>query len=305
MFARVASRYRSWVDNSLANRFSAAAMALAGTAVLTLSIITYAAIGSLLSDRIYARIEAQSGYVASGFRFQLENLVKSSRDLASRTLVRTALADTEGRRAYLEPFIGEFRDSLPGIWAVEVVDFRGRALIRSGEAPLVDSDRTVAARVADSGTSEALLLRRGTHAHLLLVHPVIYEPTGTSEGAVLVEIDPALAANPVVDLPAEDRSVNVPLELVLEPHDEATRLCAPRRCRREKRRRGVSLLKIFRDDRGRGDGDLAACRRFVDKHRHPPGGIANGEFRAVPPGRGLLKARGKTLLSENEPHHPR
>ncbi|MCB1887098.1 MAG: PAS domain S-box protein [Rhodocyclaceae bacterium] len=189
MFARVASRYRSWVDNSLANRFSAAAMALAGTAVLTLSIITYAAIGSLLSDRIYARIEAQSGYVASGFRFQLENLVKSSRDLASRTLVRTALADTEGRRAYLEPFIGEFRDSLPGIWAVEVVDFRGRALIRSGEAPLVDSDRTVAARVADSGTSEALLLRRGTHAHLLLVHPVIYEPTGTSEGAVLVEID--------------------------------------------------------------------------------------------------------------------
>ncbi len=188
MFAGIASRYRRWVDSSLANRFSAAAMALAGTAVLTLSFITYLAIGSLLNDRVHARIEAQVGHPASRLTFQLENLVKSTRDLAARTLVRTALADSDGRQTYLGPFVREFRDGLPGVWAVGIADFRGRTLIHSGEPPLEPGD-DVAARVAGSGASESGLRRRDGRIHLLLAYPIIYEPTGTSEGAALLEID--------------------------------------------------------------------------------------------------------------------
>lgn len=128
--AALVARYRHWVDSSLANRFSAAAMALTGVAVVTLALVTYAAISSLLTDRVHAQIEAQAGAAAARLRFQLESLVQASRDLAGRTLVRTALADSAGRQVYLGPFVREFRDSQPGIWAVELTDFRGRSLDR-------------------------------------------------------------------------------------------------------------------------------------------------------------------------------
>ncbi|MCB1954724.1 MAG: PAS domain S-box protein [Rhodocyclaceae bacterium] len=189
MLARVTSRYRTWVESSLANRFSVAATSLAGAAVLTLAVLTYAVISTLLNDRVLARIEAQAGTTTARLNFQLENLVQASRDLANRTLVRTAIADSAGRQAYLGPFVREFRESLPGIWSVDIADFQGKVLVRSGEPSLAGDNHELAASVADKGASRAVLLQGPDHIHLLLAYPLFYAPTGTSEGAVLVELD--------------------------------------------------------------------------------------------------------------------
>ena len=200
---KLTQRYRRWVGSSLANRFTVAAVALVGIAVLLLSVLTYAVIGSLLSDREHARIEAHAGAAALRMQSQLEIIVRSSRDLARRTLVRTALADSAGRQAYLGPFVREFRDSMDGVAAVEIADFRGRTLIRSGEPTAAGDAGALAARVAADGQWQATLLHGGGRPRLLLAYPVIYAPTDTSEGAALVEVDLAhlfeVAFAPVAD----------------------------------------------------------------------------------------------------------
>ncbi|MCB1916318.1 MAG: PAS domain S-box protein [Rhodocyclaceae bacterium] len=185
----LAQRYQRWVDSSLANRFTVAAVGLVGIAVMLLSVLTYAVIGTLLNDREHARIEAHAGAAALRMQSQLENIVRASRDLARRTLVRTALADSAGRQAYLGPFVREFRDGLDGVAAVEIADFKGRTLIRSGASSVASEVETLAARVAADGRWRAKLRQHAGRPRLLLAYPVIYAPTGTSEGAALVEVD--------------------------------------------------------------------------------------------------------------------
>ncbi|MEO5696423.1 MAG: hypothetical protein ABIQ60_04725, partial [Burkholderiaceae bacterium] len=98
-----------WLPGSLGRRFALAAAGLAVAALLVTSLASWWLINREhgLAARELAARETQ--YRAASVGSDLKALAERMAEIASSTILATALVDSAGRETYLEPFLGGIR----------------------------------------------------------------------------------------------------------------------------------------------------------------------------------------------------
>lgn len=178
-----------WSDSpqSLARQFAGAAAALAGVSVLLIALASWWWIDRLQNDagQVIQRQEVELR--ATRFAETLSRVEERVRELANSPLLATALTDSVGRDAYLQPY-------LVGIQAIHgvpvelmVTDFEGKEVARNGDLSFTKAERDILLASLASGEMTSQITKGDTGNSLLLSAPVTYKRTGTVEGAVWVK----------------------------------------------------------------------------------------------------------------------
>jgi len=212
MFGKAMSRLRSrvaeWLGESLANRFSALALMITLVIVVPLGAVAYGIIHHLLSQKIEAELRNVVALGHYGLEQTLRELNGDINSMARRSLVTNAIGDSEGRDAYLLPFLREFVAAEPRIAAISIHDYKGRAQITVGSAKLLEDEiqpLIEGVMIGEKSSSAALRSNAGS-TRLLIAAPIVFAPTRSVEGALSVEIDlPALFARYFADVPKHHR----------------------------------------------------------------------------------------------------
>ena len=119
----------------------------------------------------------------------LGNKLRVARQLSASPLVWTALTDTDGREAYLKPFLRSLGDD-PDAASVQLLDYRGRPLAGNlSEALNADAvEQQVAGAMTDKRVAVGILAGREGSV-LLAIFPVLAPYTQDAIGALLTAVD--------------------------------------------------------------------------------------------------------------------
>ncbi len=138
--SRVIQRAAEWLGESLANRFSALALMITLVIVVPLGAVAYGIIHHLLSQKIEAELRNVVALGHYGLEQTLRELNGDINSMARRSLVTNAIGDSEGRDAYLLPFLREFVAAEPRIAAISIHDYKGRAQVTVGSGRLLEDE---------------------------------------------------------------------------------------------------------------------------------------------------------------------
>lgn len=137
----------------------------------------------------------------------LSTLESDTQRLANLPIIVNALSDTDERTSYLAPILLSAQQGSGGLDWVGLIDHRGKVLSARGKQPFLASERDPAIpenvalallpgvvrpvheAVMRSARSTQTVLPGPTGDVLVIVHPVIYPPTKTTEGSVVVIVD--------------------------------------------------------------------------------------------------------------------
>ena len=163
-------------------------------AMLVISgVVTFVITATILRDRIEDELRHEGDLTAQRIELALDALYLHGQGLAAHTLMANALVDSAGRDLYLRPFLQSDQLAASGA-TLTLVDYEGKSL--AGIGPLAaggegrfqgkpwlldmirQSRREVSLEPGDNG-----------RARLRLAFPLIYSPTGTAEGALVIETD--------------------------------------------------------------------------------------------------------------------
>jgi len=180
---------RRWLARSFSHRVTAYSMLIATLAVTVIGLLSFVTIGHLMSERVEAELISHGAVPQSRLQYRIDSLTATAATLAQRSIVRNALADSSGRRAYLDPFLSEFVGSESAIWNVALHDFNGQPMSFHGK-PGADIS-ALAAEVVQTGQTAIRLVRipDSGHTHLVVINPILFPRTGTIEGSLSLELD--------------------------------------------------------------------------------------------------------------------
>ena len=247
--------YRRWQESSVANRITAALVGLALAVIVVIGLISYEVTERLLMRGIHDTFQSDGRLAQQGVEDTLGDLTRDLDALSRNSLVANALVDSQGRDAYLVPFLREYRASHGSVASLSLLDFSGAPIATStataaptvtavapappaGKAPTespASHDRPVpgtdvrlatgvvprpeanasdvplsvvsakeATQWIEKGKPVALLREVKGHQDLLIGYPVIYGPTQSVEGMLLVRVGLAgLLQRPLATLPGE------------------------------------------------------------------------------------------------------
>jgi two-component system, cell cycle sensor histidine kinase and response regulator CckA len=179
-----------WSDSpqSLARQFAAAAAALAGISVLLIALASWWWIDRLQNDASKVMQRQEVELRATRFAETLSRVEERARELANSSLLATALTDSLGRDAYLQPYLFGIQ-AIHGV-PVElmVTDFEGKEVARNGDLGFTKAERDILLTSLASGEVTGQITKGDKGNSLLLSAPVIYRRTGTVEGAVWLKM---------------------------------------------------------------------------------------------------------------------
>ncbi|WP_374259829.1 PAS domain S-box protein [Zoogloea sp.] len=188
MISALRLRIEDWLAGSLTHRFSALALTIIFVIVAPLGSVAYAIIHHLLSQKIEAELHNVVGLRHYGLEQSLREVNADVKSMAQRSLVTNAIADSEGRDAYLVPFLREYVAADARIAAVNVHDYMGRAVITVGGSGPAGAMPEIS-RAISSEKPLAAVVGGPSGQQLLVAAPIFFPPTQSVEGALSVRID--------------------------------------------------------------------------------------------------------------------
>ena len=190
MMGALRRKVRAWLDVSVGNRFGAVLLAL------TLGFMTVAGVGTFLYVLHLTRRIANDALVqdtrdiAKDLERVLDAICDDNRLLAANPTVVSAVLDTRGQETYLNPLLSRFRPLGRTPDRICVTDYRGRSLGCASAKDRSETDRNRLAHLIEEGRPAARITLAGDNRPILdFVSPVIYEGTGSAEGAVVASYD--------------------------------------------------------------------------------------------------------------------
>jgi len=179
-----------WIQDSVYHRVGAAAVALAVAVLAAAGLGSYALSRSLLHRAIDQRLDAEEALDTGYLGRALSALVQEVGQLSRNPLLSTALVDEEGRGRYAQPFLRDFRTSVPGSVRVALCDERGNFLAATStpDPPSLSGTAWVGPVVV-KGESRAEIHGIDGRSHLFVAFPVLRPDGGSVGGAVAVEVD--------------------------------------------------------------------------------------------------------------------
>ncbi len=190
-------RLLAWLPRSLAPPLGPARLAHGiQRAVFGFSALLAGVLGgaSLLTQFINIRDNAESAHMQTlrvletDLRYQLDSIGDELKFLSQSPLVWTAISDSEGREAYLKPYLRS-QSALNRLTRMTLLDYRGRYL--AGVHNRLDPDRDADLRAAMLQASrQARPIGRisGPGDRLILAFPVLYPYTQDVVGTLLAEV---------------------------------------------------------------------------------------------------------------------
>ena len=187
--SRLKSAIVGWFGGKVAFRFSLVAAVLSGLAILLVGGAYWIALIHQVEQQ--AAVARQSEAEAEAHRIGgiLRSVTGAVSDLSHSSLLLTALTDSMGRDTYLIPFIEGMR-RVQGIpLDLIFVDFKGTTLATNGAADLSNMERSWVVRTLATNQSRAGVLDGPKGQYLLIADMVIYDRTGSAEGALAYRLD--------------------------------------------------------------------------------------------------------------------
>jgi two-component sensor histidine kinase/HAMP domain-containing protein len=188
--ARWTARLRAWSGRSIANQATLGAVTLALAVATVLGGTTFVAVRTLVARNIAAGLEGQARLVEQKLLLDLKLVTQDLADLAENSFVANGLVDSMGRDTYLLPFLREHRLPVRSVVAVVLCDFRGTPIASNLLVPatLVGAMRGPR-EVLSTGRSHSEVVNGPAGVQLLLSQPVVFPPTGQTEGVIVLLID--------------------------------------------------------------------------------------------------------------------
>ncbi|MBI4756727.1 MAG: PAS domain S-box protein [Betaproteobacteria bacterium] len=187
---------RDWLATSFASRVAFLALSLTLGVALGVGALSYAALRVQIEASIRQDLEAQTRLVEERLHFALDEAGEELETLSRNALIVNGLVDSQGRDAYLLPFLRDFRLALPGKQdiALTLHDFSGAPVIDAGQGIAIAAD--VVGQALASGMPQARIVAHQGEAYLELVQPVHFPPTRSIEGALtaLIRMVPLLGS---------------------------------------------------------------------------------------------------------------
>ena len=191
----VPAQLRRWATQRVVNRVAL------WVALLTLGLLALALVAALALTRWMAGsyesalLDMRAGHAARSVADTLVQFESGVQALALNTFVINALSDTEGRDAYLGPFLAQHPLRRQGA-ALRVCDSDNTVIGSDGPGRTDAADAqpgcgnagTVARALADGMGRAALHTDDSGATWLALAVPVLFPPTGTHEGVLLARL---------------------------------------------------------------------------------------------------------------------
>ncbi len=196
---------------SLAQRFAWGAALLAGLAVALIAAGSWWWTDRLQREAAAALQAKDTELRAARVASTLRSLHTRLAELAANPLLTTALTDSEGRDAYLRPYLGSVQSINAVPLELLLADFQGLELARNGDTHFSPAQLARVREALQQGRADAWLDGAEDDLSLLAVTLVVYPRTGTVEGALLAKVqlnallvDPGFALRPQASLPVAD-----------------------------------------------------------------------------------------------------
>lgn len=179
-----------WSDSprSLARQFAGTAAVLAGLSALLIALASLWWIDRLQHEADEVMQGQEVELRAIRFAETLIGVEERARELANSPLLATALTDSLGRDAYLQPFLVGVQAISGAPVELVVTDFEGKEIARNGDLTFTKAERQILLTSLASGETTSQITKSDKGNSLLLSAPVIYKRSGTVEGAVLLKI---------------------------------------------------------------------------------------------------------------------
>ncbi len=184
-----------WYGRSLSHRLMAAMAALAVMIGLLLGTLSYVVTEQLVMDSIVGSLESEAQLARQRTEAGFADLTGDLDKLARNSLVSNAIADSQGREAYLIPFLKEQWDSREGVEALSLLDFEGRIVASARSRRHMPWPAEMLAPLT-TRQPVAILEPASENPALLLAFPVVFGPTQTVEGVLAARIDISTIAAP-------------------------------------------------------------------------------------------------------------
>lgn len=183
-------RLVDWLGASVYRRvaFSLGATTLAFA--LLVDTLSYVTARAQITTSVEHLLETQSRYEVDRMSRSLSSTVDAVAVLARSRLLSNALVDSEGRLAYVTPFLRDFQAGRTRKIGITLVDFRGRPIATTradGDGDAIPE--TWAARAVEEGRPHARLGGSRDAPTLVIAWPVLFPETRTAEGLLVAEFD--------------------------------------------------------------------------------------------------------------------
>lgn len=179
---------RPWWQGVAARIMVAMAM-LSLALMLIMSVLSYNALRQMTLKVASQSLEGEARTLRHDLEGRVLSLIDNLRELSANALFANALADDRGRDAYLREFLGGFLSAQGFDLTVAMTDFRGRILADNGEDVRLLVPVTWISAVVDETRGAGRIVISGGDPYLLLAEPIIYRNTGTSEGALIFQLN--------------------------------------------------------------------------------------------------------------------
>ncbi len=191
---RLLTRTERWKKGNLATRVALLSSMLAILVLLPTLGLSYAALRSLLADKVASDLEVVAIETKLRFEARLDSLIETVRNSAAQSIYSNAIADSSERNAYVKPLLSDICAATPEIETLFLADFEGKPLAEgcAHHREALQWMRSDVQSAITHGTLRVTVLEFESIPHLSIAAPIHYLPTGSLEGGLWAQLDLSL-----------------------------------------------------------------------------------------------------------------
>ncbi len=162
--------------------------ALSSAVVIAMTTVSYIHTWQLVEERESDHLQQAAASIVAPIELTLNTIIRGTTELSKMTLLDSALVDSNGRDAYLRPFLSEHLLPIAIDYNLVLTDFRGIAIAAKSHLRSYDQ-LSWFTEIMRQGAPYAGVEERNGRTAFLFAIPILYESTGTYEGALVFETD--------------------------------------------------------------------------------------------------------------------
>jgi signal transduction histidine kinase/CheY-like chemotaxis protein len=184
------ARLREWLATSIANRILFAAVSITMIVALLIGAISYVAVHLLIRRSVISGLQSQARLAEEKFRLELSDLNRDLAEMAGNSFVANGLVDSLGRDTYLLPFLREHHLPHNIKVGITIYDFKGVPFASNQpNAPVQSGSVHAVTESIRTGKPHAEMKIDSTEPSLVISAPIVFPPTGQTEGALAYNVD--------------------------------------------------------------------------------------------------------------------
>lgn len=182
---------KRWSGESLANAFALRAAAIAIGSSLVVAFISLVVIFWVEEASLHVQLQAKVGRVAERVERSIDVVENAVADLAGSSMFTTALLDSPGRKAYVVPFLENYRFPIAAAGGLALCDLNGDRLagMRSTLSQCRATSPLFKQVIAQGKLLRELVSLGNGHLGWVMYQGVVFPYTGTVEGVVVTQLD--------------------------------------------------------------------------------------------------------------------